>query len=127
MELLRAVGRSTAAAIGRRVLRARYHAFKARQIDTGLADFDKAIELDPKHAGAYADCGYNSWNYNRGKHGKEDLDKAVELDPKLAKGFYYRAIYHQIADKDYAQAGSPTSVGPSSSIRISQMPTTAAA
>jgi len=53
-------------------------------LDGALADYSRAIELDPKYAPAY---------YNRGiaKNAKGDLDgaiadynRAVELDPKLS-------------------------------------------
>jgi len=60
-------------------------AYKANgDLDRALADYTKAIELDPKDAYAY---------YNRGLHyrAKGDLDhaiadyrKAIELDPKDA-------------------------------------------
>ena len=59
-------------------------------LDGAIADYNRAIELDPKDASAY---------YNRGnaKKAKGDLDgaiadynRAIELDPKLAIAYYNR-------------------------------------
>jgi tetratricopeptide (TPR) repeat protein len=57
------------------------------EYDTSIADFDKAIELDPTLAKAYFNRGFA---YNR-KGDKEqaraDLDKCIEIstDPSLTK------------------------------------------
>ena len=82
---------------------------------TVLADFNKAIELDPKLAGAYAERGFNAWNYNHGDHGKADLDRAIELDPKLSKAYYYRGLLSKLPRR-ITPRQSPTTTRPSSSI-----------
>src|SRR5438128_7669797 len=61
--------------------------------DGAIADYSRAIELDPKFAvGAYSNRGL-------AKQAKGDLDgaiadynRAIELDPKLAIFYYLRAL-----------------------------------
>jgi len=60
-------------------------AFQAKgDLDKAIADFGKAIELDPKYANAFL----NRANVYRGKHdlehAKEDLEAALKLDLRLA-------------------------------------------
>jgi tetratricopeptide (TPR) repeat protein len=69
-----------------------------------LADFDKAIELDPANADAYAERGDWLRILRRGDRGKADLDQAISLNPKNSKELSYRASYHYEVDRDYEQA-----------------------
>jgi tetratricopeptide (TPR) repeat protein len=57
--------------------------------DRAIADFNKAIELDPKDAIAYGGRGFaysSKADYDRAI---ADLTKAIELDPKNARIYYY--------------------------------------
>src|SRR5215472_11535018 len=64
-------------------------------LDGAIADYNRAVELDPKYAAAY---------YNRGvaKRHKGDLDgaiadynRAVELNPKDTAAYYNRGVAKQ--------------------------------
>lgn len=74
--------------------------------DRAIADFDQAIQLDPK--GAKGAAAYN----NRGRmyHVKGDEDRAIadfnqaiQLDPKYAVAYYNRGTAY-CAKKDYGRA-----------------------
>jgi tetratricopeptide (TPR) repeat protein len=74
-------------------------------LDQALADYSKAIELDPKFGAAYSSRG-------RVYHEKGDLDealadycKAIELDPNFEATFVVRGgVYHEKGDLDEALA-----------------------
>src|SRR2546423_1794714 len=60
--------------------------------DGAIADYTKAIEIDPRVAGPYAGRGL-------ARQAKGDLDgaiadytKAIEIDPHLALAYYYRGV-----------------------------------
>ena len=74
------------------------------RIDEAMVDFDKAIELDPKNADAYAERGNTKFLYDRGDEGRSDIDKAIEINPKHAKAYCYRAALRRYEDKDNAKA-----------------------
>jgi len=64
--------------------------YRKKDLEGAIADYDKAIELDPKYAVAYNNRG-------RAKADKKDLegaiadyDKAIELDPKKASAYTNR-------------------------------------
>jgi tetratricopeptide (TPR) repeat protein/serine/threonine protein kinase len=90
-------------------MRGNYH-YNQGKLDQALADFNLAIQLDPKYAAAY---------YNRGnvysKQGKldqalADFNKAIELDPKDATNYLHRASFYYTQGKldlvlaDYTKA-----------------------
>src|SRR6185295_5098895 len=65
---------------------------KKGDLEGSLADFTKAIELDPAYVQAYHGRGVT-------RHFKGDLDaaiadysKAIELDPKVALAYHDRAL-----------------------------------
>jgi tetratricopeptide (TPR) repeat protein len=71
-----------------------------------MAEFDKAIQADPKNPKAYYARGFAILS-----HGKEmdksitDFDKAIELDPKYAKAYLMRGrAYEALGDTDRAKA-----------------------
>ena len=78
---------------------------KKGDLDRAIADFTKALELDPNHAPAYY---YRGLAYDK----KGDLDraiadftKALELDPNHAPAYYYRGLaYDKKGDLDRAIA-----------------------
>ena len=52
------------------------------EVDRGIAEYTKAIELDPKYTGAYSNRGlvyYGKKDYDRAI---ADYNKAIETDPK---------------------------------------------
>jgi len=56
--------------------------------------FDKAIEIDPNYANAYAQRGviYNEWRqYSKALR---ESEQAIKLDPNLAVGFNCRGVAH---------------------------------
>ncbi len=62
------------------------------QYDQAIADYDKAIEIDPKFGKAY-----NNRGYAYGKKGDYDqaianYNKAIEMDPEYGKAYGNRAI-----------------------------------
>jgi lipoprotein NlpI len=68
-----------------------------------IADFDQAIQLDPKLAMAYDGRG-NARQALGDKQGAiSDLDQAIRLDPKLATAYHNRGfILYQLGDKQGA-------------------------
>ncbi len=60
---------------------------KAKDITGALADYNRAIELDPKAAYAYDARGTLKSNSNDIKGAMADYNQAIELDP--TKGLYY--------------------------------------
>lgn len=90
---------------------------KKRDYARALADFDKAIELEPSVPGRY----YNRANvyFDRGEAASDqedikraiaDFTRAIEIDPKYVKalnnrGFAYASLkQHDLAIKDYDEA-----------------------
>ena len=65
---------------------------KKKDLDGALADYNKTIELDPKHALAYANRGVVKALQQK-PGAVADFDKAFSLDPSL------RATYRQFSEK----------------------------
>jgi tetratricopeptide (TPR) repeat protein len=59
-----------------------------------LADFDRAIELDPKYTWAIARRGVTYRGMERYPEALADFDRAIELDPKDNWLHYNRALAH---------------------------------
>ncbi len=65
-----------------------------KQWDEAIAEYNIAIEINPKFAMAYNDRGITyRW---KGQHDKAiaDFSKAIEIDPKFAVAYYNRGIAH---------------------------------
>jgi tetratricopeptide (TPR) repeat protein len=78
---------------------------KAGQYEQAIAEFDKAIELDPNYTAAYANRG-NVYS-QIGQHDKAiaDCNKAIELDPDDAEVYGNRAaVYSHMGEHDKAIA-----------------------
>ena len=59
-----------------------YSKFEMKDNKREIADFDKAIELDPKNAAAYFSRGTTKPEMHDYKEAIADFDKAIELDPE---------------------------------------------
>jgi len=76
---------------------------KGEETYKAIADYDKAIELDPKLAAAYNGRG-NAWYVKREyDQAIADYDKAIELDPKLAAAYTNRDLARK-AKQEYGKA-----------------------
>jgi tetratricopeptide (TPR) repeat protein len=51
--------------------------------DGAIADFTKAITLNPSFAVAYGDRGLTQLHKGKDAEAKQDIKKAIELDPKM--------------------------------------------
>jgi tetratricopeptide (TPR) repeat protein len=60
--------------------------------DKAIADYTKAIEINPQYASAYENRGL-AWA-DKGDYDKAiaDYTKAIEIDPKYAKAYYKRGL-----------------------------------
>jgi len=74
--------------------------------ELAVADFTRAIELDPDYAAAYFDRGVLYWRELRnGYRAIRDLTRVLELNPQWAEALFNRAMAHQIrGDHDKAIA-----------------------
>ena len=52
-------------------------------LDGAIADYTKAIEIDPRNAEAYKNRGLALLTKGRDQEAEQDFKKAIELDPKL--------------------------------------------
>ena len=61
-------------------------------IDRALADFDRAVALDPRRKEIYFNRGFA--RRRKGDHdgALKDFDNALALDPRFASGHYGRAV-----------------------------------
>ncbi len=91
---------------------------KPENIDSAIAEFERAIQIDPNYAPAYANLGEAYWmGYQQLNKGKDWLtkasancDKAQAADPKLAEGHtclgnvYYGTGKYEDAVAQYQRA-----------------------
>lgn len=64
----------------------------SNKFDEAIADFDKAIKLDPKHASAWANRGVTLAWKRENQQALESLDKAAAISPRLSHVFHGRSI-----------------------------------
>lgn len=62
------------------------------RMDEAIADFDKAIKLDPDHALAWANRGVALAWKKQNEQALDSLDKAAAMNPRLAYVFHGRAL-----------------------------------
>ena len=73
--------------------------------------YSKAIEIDPKLAGAYTNRGVAYKNLGEYQKAIDDYSKAIEIDPKLASAYNNRGVAYAfqksptVACDDFYQAG----------------------
>jgi Tfp pilus assembly protein PilF len=64
-----------------------------------IAEFDKAIQLDPKYAKAYSNRGYAYTLIQQYDLGIADCTTAIQLDPGDATGYYNRGFAYLLTNK----------------------------
>ena len=64
------------------------------QYDRAIAYFNKAIEINPRHADAYLNRGFAY--HEKGQYDKaiSDFTKAMELNPRYAEAYINRGVAH---------------------------------
>ena len=58
--------------------------FEKEEYDKAIAEFSRAIELDPNYAEAYYKRGVAYLRKDKYDEAIADLTKAIELDPRIA-------------------------------------------
>ena len=72
--------------------------FRSRNYSGAIADFDKAIEINPRFAKAYYRRGIVK-NYYQDRTGAlKDFNKAIEVNPGYAEAYHKRGILKEILD-----------------------------
>jgi tetratricopeptide (TPR) repeat protein len=86
------------------------HANEAELYKEAISHFDKAIQLDPEFAEAYAERAVSYSLLGQYQTAITDLDKAIQIDPNLAiawnnRGYAYAYLsQHQNAVTDFTRA-----------------------
>ncbi len=70
-----------------------------------VADFAKAIELDPKYALAYVNRGVCNWQLLKVDEALADYGKAIEIDPNTWKAYRSRAVIYKALGEDSKRSG----------------------
>jgi tetratricopeptide (TPR) repeat protein len=79
---------------------------------SALADYSKAISLQPKTAALWSDRGYVALSQHDYKGTVKDEAQAIQLDPKLARAYYLRAVaFGDLGDRVHAVDDLRTAVG----------------
>jgi tetratricopeptide (TPR) repeat protein len=78
--------------------------FDIRQWDKAIAEYNEAIELDPKYADAYFNRG--NANFNKGQYDQAiaDYTKAIEINPMLADAYANRGLAYAQGKGQFDQA-----------------------
>jgi tetratricopeptide (TPR) repeat protein len=80
-----------------------------RNFDRAIADYAKAIEIDPGNALAYLNRGIAYSITRAADRAVSDYTKTIEIDPMVAEAYYRRALEHigkndDLARQDIAKA-----------------------
>lgn len=65
-----------------------------------LADFDKAIELEPNDPLSYTMRGYAHYHFEKYPQALKDWDKALQIDSAYLQAYLLRYLYHSHVLKD---------------------------
>jgi tetratricopeptide (TPR) repeat protein/beta-lactamase regulating signal transducer with metallopeptidase domain len=77
--------------------------FKKGQIEDAIADFDKAIDLDPGKAVAYVARGSAYYELDQLDNAISDYSKAIEINPDFAVAYQNRgSVYYRLGQLDNA-------------------------
>ena len=60
--------------------------------DLAIAEFSKALEMDPSYVEAYVERGYAWWTKRDFEAALKDQNRALELDPRNARAYLFRGI-----------------------------------
>jgi tetratricopeptide (TPR) repeat protein len=69
-----------------------------------VADYDKAIQLNPQCGGFYCNRGQSKFALSDMTGALADYNKAIELDPDMAIAYFNRGQLKYCADKDFTGA-----------------------
>ena len=76
-----------------------------RDSQGAIADYSKAIELDPKYFTAYQFRGTSKYYLNDYEGAIADYSKAIELDPQYKEAYYSRGFVNN--ERGYRNAALP--------------------
>ena len=75
------------------------------EVDRAIADYTKAIALDPNDATAYNNRGFAYYRKGESDRAIADYTKAIALEPKRARAYFSRGLaYKTRGDKEKAIA-----------------------
>ena len=72
-----------------------YFSTNENELDKALADFSKAVEIDPNQASGYRGLAHVHKHMRRFDKSIEAFSKAIEIDPNNASAYIERAIIYQ--------------------------------
>ncbi len=73
--------------------------------EVAIADYSKAIEIDPSFAEAHYNRGFSFFELRHYEEAIADLTRAIELNPNEARYYGQRSLVYLFADRmDLAQA-----------------------
>jgi tetratricopeptide (TPR) repeat protein len=84
--------------------------WRLKQMDGAIADFTKAVSLNPDYASAYNNRGNVYLDMNRAEDASKDFDRAIALAPDFGAAYSNRANVNQklkrieAAEKDFRRA-----------------------
>jgi tetratricopeptide (TPR) repeat protein len=84
--------------------------YQARQYQDAIADYDRAIAINPQHANAYVGRGTAKYGLGKYQAAIPDHDRAIEIDPEYATAYNNRGLakyslgQNQAAINDYDRA-----------------------
>ena len=69
-----------------------------------MADYNKAIEKNPKDSDAYRNRAMFHFYLSKNENAIKDLDKAIELNPNNARYYFDRGYIYYKVKKNYKEA-----------------------
>jgi len=71
--------------------------------DMAIAQFNKAIEINPQFAEAYYSRGIAYLSMGNRYQAISDFTKVIEINPNIAEAYYHRAVAYVIENNSYGQ------------------------